>query len=313
MTRAPATLGLDTRVWVEDTLESVVVAVEPLSGGVASRMLLVRVEGGREAVLRQLVADPWRAHAEALLGRERDVHGLLAGRDVPAPRTLAVDVHGDLTDGDPSLLMTRLDGAVDLVAAHPDALATTLLAVHAVRPATGEWPRLYESWAVESKRTVPPWGGDDGLYREAFARLAEDPPAYDETFLHRDFHPANVLVRDGRVTGVVDWVETSTGPADLDVAHCASNLAGLHGVEAALTFRRMYVDRGGVLEHDPRAAAYWQLLDLVAFLPGPEGREGGATPEVIQRTWSAGGRPDLTVEVARARREDLLRDVLVKG
>ena len=47
------------------------------------------------------------------------------------------------------------------------------------------------------------------------------------------------LWSEGRVTGLVDWVETSTGPADLDVAHCASRLAGLHGVRAARTFRRL--------------------------------------------------------------------------
>ena len=304
-------IGPATRRWVEDALESVVVGAEPLSGGVASRMLLVRVEDGRDAVLRQMVDDPWRSHAEALLTRERDVHGMLARVDVPAPRTLAVDVRGDRTDGDPSLLMTRLPGAVDLVGTHPAALADTLLAIHAVRPGPGEWPRRYESWAFESKRVVPPWARDVGLYQEAFARLAEAPPAYDATFLHRDFHPANVLVSGGCVTGVVDWVETSTGPADLDVAHCASNLAGLHGVEAARAFRRAYVDRGGVLAEDARSAAYWQLLDLVGFLPGPSGRESGATADVIERTWRDGGRPDLTADTARARREDLLRDVLV--
>ncbi|MEO5709568.1 MAG: aminoglycoside phosphotransferase family protein [Nocardioidaceae bacterium] len=304
-------LGDGSRHWVEDALGSVVVAADPLSGGVASRMLLVRVEDGREAVLRQMVEDPWRAHAEALLTRERDVHVLLASGAVPAPRTLALDVRGDSTDGDPSLLMSRLPGRVDLVAARPESLAEALLAIHAVRPQPGEWPRRYESWAFESKRVVPPWSGDDGLYREAFARLAEPAPPYDETFLHRDFHPANVLRHDGRVTGVVDWVETSTGPADLDVAHCVTNLASLHGAEAARAFRCAYVDRGGVLERDPRASAYWQLLDLVAFLPGPSGRESGATVDVIERTWRESGRPDLRVDVARARREDLLRDVLV--
>lgn len=304
------TLGPDTRRWVEDALESVLVAVAPLIGGVASRMLLVRVEDGREAVLRQLVDDPWRAHAEALLTRERDVHVLLAGGAVPAPRTLALDVRGDRTDGDPSLLMTRLSGGVDLVAAHPEALAGALLAIHAVRPEPGEWPRRYESWAFESKRVVPAWSQDAGLYGEAFARLAEPPPSYEETFLHRDFHPGNVLVDHGRVTGVVDWVETSTGPVDLDVAHCATNLAGLHGVGAARTFRRAYVERGGVLDQDPRASAYWQLLDLVAFLPGPSGRESGATADVIERTWRGSGRPDLRVDVARARREALLHHVL---
>ncbi len=303
-------LGEGTRRWVGDALEARVVAAEPLTGGVASRMLLVRVEDGREAVLRQLVDDPWRRHAEPLLRRERDVHGLLGGTPVPAPDTLAVDVCGDRTDGDPSLLMTRLPGAVDLVEPDVDALAAALLAIHAVRPAPGSWPRPYESWAFPAKRVVPPWSADDGLYREAFARLEAPAPAYDPVFLHRDFHPGNVLWCDGRVSGVVDWVETSTGPADLDVAHCASNLAGLHGVATALAFRRSYVDQGGRLTQDAEASAYWQLLDLVGFLPTPNGRESGAPAAVLSTVWAAHGRGDLTPELARSRREQLLAVIL---
>jgi aminoglycoside phosphotransferase (APT) family kinase protein len=105
------------------------------------------------------------------------------------------------------------------------------------------------------------------------------PPCTSRRFCTGDFHPGNVLWEDGKVSGLVDWVEKSTGPADLDVAHCASNLSGLHGVETALAFRRSYVDQGGRLAPDADASAYWQLLDL--------------TPKLV-----------------RARREELLRVVL---
>jgi aminoglycoside phosphotransferase (APT) family kinase protein len=236
------------------------------------------------------------------------VHGLLEDSAVPTPSTIALDVRGHRTDGDPSLLMTRLPGAVDLVAPDVDALAAALLDIHAVQP--GAWPREYESWAFPAKRVVPPWSRVDGLYREAFARLEPPAPTYEPTFLHRDFHPGNVLWEDGKVSGIVDWVETSTGPADLDVAHCASNLAGLHGVETALAFRRSYVDQGGHLAPDADASAYWQLLDLIGFLPAPNGRESGAPAAVLSKVWAAHGRGDLTPELVRARREELLRVIL---
>lgn len=119
-----------------------------------------------------------------------------------------------------------------------------------------------------------------------------------------------MLWEDGAISGLVDWNEASSGPADLDVAHCSSNLAGLHGVECALAFREAYVAAGGELDPDPGASRYWQLMDLVAFLPEPSGRESGAMGSTLTDVWSAHGRPDLTVELSRSRREDLLRAIL---
>ncbi len=306
------TLPDAARAWVQDVVGSAVVTATRLTGGVASRMLLLGTARGQEVVLRQLVDDPWRRHAVQLLTRERDVQEQLDGTAVPVPRPLGLDADGART-GDPSLLMTRVPGAIDLCDAGPSrlhGLAGLLVHVHRVRPSAGRWPREYQSWAGEAKRTVPPWAGDDAAYEEAFARLREPAPAYEPTFLHRDFHPGNVLWQDGRVSGLVDWVETSTGPADLDVAHCMSHLAGLHGVDAALAFRRAYVDQGGLLDRDADAARYWQLLDLVAFLPDPSGREGGAARVTAEQTWAAHGRGDLTVEVTRRRRDELMRAVL---
>ena len=65
-----------------------------------------------------------------------------------------------------------------------------------------------------------------------------------------------------------------------------------------------------MLAHDPDAATNWQLLDLVAMLPDPLGREGGGTPGTVERLWRDAGRPDLDVRTARSRREGLLRAVL---
>jgi aminoglycoside phosphotransferase (APT) family kinase protein len=301
--------------WVAAHLGSPVASATVLTGGVASEMFLLRATSGREAVLRQLTLEPWRRFADGLLRREYAVQAMLQDTGVPAPVPIAVDPGGS-ESGVPSLLMSRLPGHVDLVRAD-DAflaeLAGLLVRLHRFRPPADSWPRDYQSWAFESKQVVPPWSSDDALYVDAFARLAEGRPAYRPTFLHRDYYPANVLWQDGTLTGLVDWVETSTGPADLDVAHCASNLAGLHGAQVALAFRQAYVDAGGVLEEDPEASRYWQLLDLVGFLPDPAGRESGAVGSTITETWRANGRPDLTVDVTRRRREELLRVILTDG
>ncbi len=304
------TLDEPVATWVEAAVGAPVAEATPLTGGCSSRMLGLRHRDGSETVLRQMVFDPWRKHAIGLLNREAEVQAMLA-EAVVAPVPLALDADGSAT-GEPSLLMSRLPGAIDLVRCDHDflsALAACLLRVHRFRPEGDAWPREYQSWAFESKRVVPPWSSDEALYAEAFERVAAPAPSYERTFLHRDFQPGNVLWHDGAVSGVVDWVETSTGPADLDVAHCASNLATLHGPEVAMAFRQSYVDAGGVLASDRDAAVYWQLLDLVAFLPAG-GRESGASEDVMTATWRANGRPDLTPGLARQHREGLLRLIL---
>ncbi len=73
------------------------------------------------------------------------------------------------------------------------------------------------------------------------------------------------------MSGLVDWVETSVGPAWLDVAHCSTNLALRHGNGPADGFARAYAARSG---REP--APYLDVMDVVGFLP-PPGRESLVT------------------------------------
>jgi aminoglycoside/choline kinase family phosphotransferase len=144
------------------------------------------------------------------------------------------------------------------------ALAGLLATIHDVRvdPA----PRTFQSWAWEAKRVVPDWSSRPRLWQRAFDVLAAGAPPWEPCFLQRDFGPRNVLWLGERVGGVVDWVETSTGPAWLDVAHGASNLALRHGPARAATFAASYAATTGRARE-----AYWEVLDVVGFLPPPGG------------------------------------------
>jgi Ser/Thr protein kinase RdoA (MazF antagonist) len=147
------------------------------------------------------------------------------------------------------------------------ALAEVLIRIHRVDPGDDAWPRAYQSWAWSGKRVVPDWTERPELWQRAFAVLEDEPPAYEPTFLHRDFHPGNVLWEGDGVSGVVDWVETSTGPAALDVAHCMTGLTLLHGVDAATRFAHHYREASGRAD---APASYWWVMDVVGFLPGPQ-------------------------------------------
>jgi hypothetical protein len=102
----------------------------------------------------------------------------------------------------------------------------------------------------------------------------------------------------------VDWVETSWGPADLDVAHCSTALALLHGVPAGLRFADEYAAAGGTLAADPAARRYWRLLDALAFAPDAE---------KVGVSWRALGRTDLTPGVLARRLEAYVAALITPG
>ncbi|MGA5101914.1 alpha/beta fold hydrolase [Streptomyces lavendulocolor] len=276
-----------------------------LAGGWTSQMRLLRVAGprgdGRDLVLRSFVKPFYRRHAAGLLAREAEVLGLLAGTGIPVPECLAVDAAAEFCDA-PSLLMTRLPGAVRVgeedLQARLGLLARQLVAVHRVPVPRGARPRPYQAWTSPERVRVPEGTERPGLWARAVEVIGREAPAYEGCFLHRDFHPGNVLFtgegEDLRVSGVVDWVETSWGPADLDVAHCSTALALLYGAECGLGFAGRYVAHGGVLAADPEARLYWRLLDALAFAPDAD---------KVGRSWRELGRADLTPRVLAARLE----------
>jgi aminoglycoside phosphotransferase (APT) family kinase protein len=272
-----------------------VAAATLLRGGWTSTMLRLRAVDGTEAVLRLLTRDPWRRHGPGLLAREAEVQRLLGGTAVPAPSSLALDATGDVA-GDPAHLMSLLPGALELRRCDDavlGALAALVADVHAVDPDAR--PREYQTWAPPEKWRIPPWARRPPLWAMAFEVLASPPPPYRGTFLHRDLHLGNVLWQDGVVTGVVDWVETSWGPAELDVAHAATYLAMLHGPDAAGVFVERCV--AGPLDD---ARRYWHVMDVVGYLPDPT--------KVVQ-PWRDQGL-EITDELARDRLEQRLADVL---
>ncbi|MFM9591301.1 phosphotransferase family protein [Streptomyces scabiei] len=272
-----------------------------LHGGWTSRMRRLTLDDGSELVLRSFVQPFFRRHAPGLLEREAAILTLLAPYDgIPVPRLHAVDPSAELA-GLPSLLMSLLPGSPRVeedgdLEARLDLLAGQLARIHAVVPE--QRPRTYQPWTSPERVTAP--GG--GPWERAVEVIRREAPAYEGCFLHRDFHPGNVLFAgtggdaDGglRISGVVDWVETSWGPADLDVAHCSTAVALLYGAEHGLGFRERYEARGGRRPAGDRDHLYWRLLDALAYAPDAE---------KLAVPWRELGRTDLTSEVLGARLE----------
>ncbi|MER5755189.1 phosphotransferase [Streptomyces sp. NPDC002088] len=298
-----------TRGWVEKHLGEGerIKAAERLRGGWTSemrRLHIVGTGGGRQLVLRSFVKPFFLRHAEGLLTREAQILTLLRATDVPVATLQAIDATGEYCDH-PSLLMSMLPGSVRLdedgVRARVGLLARQLVQIHRVQITDQTHPRTYQAWASPERVRLPDDTARPELWDRAVDVIRQDPPDYEGCFLHRDFHPGNVLFTgqrgDLRISGVVDWVETSWGPTDLDVAHCSTALALLHGADIGMLFADLYRAAGGRLAHAPAGHLYWRLLDALAFAPDAEKVAG---------PWRELGRTDLTTPRLTGRLESYL-------
>jgi aminoglycoside phosphotransferase (APT) family kinase protein len=86
-------------------------------------------------------------------------------------------------------------------------------------------------------------------------------PEEQPGFLHRDYHPGNLLWDRGELVGIVDWPSSCCGPRGLDVAHTRGNLALVDGADAADAFLKAYVDLVPAYDHHP----WWDVADLLSF------------------------------------------------
>lgn len=265
---APSAQALD---WVARKVGSKIERTRELSGGSTSAVNAITV-GGEELVLRQFVDREWWASEPDPATREAGILRLLERSDVPTPRLVAVDDDGS-ESGHPTVLMSLMPGEIvpnpDHVDAWLDAIAAVLPQIHALPVTPDELPQTYFRYHADEALIVPDWSHEPDAWQAAFDALQEPAPPHEPTFIHRDYHPANILFADGQVSGVVDWVNACRGPAAVDVGHCRLTLAILYGVDVAERFRAAY-ERITGLGQDP----YWDLMTPVQFLSEPGMFEG---------------------------------------
>jgi aminoglycoside phosphotransferase (APT) family kinase protein len=243
--------------WCEEVAGGRVVQARALDGGMSSAVHALDLADGRVLVLRRFVREAWLAEEPDVPYREASALELLRERPLPTPQLVGFDPTGDAA-GDPAVLMTRLPGAVEWA---PGDMERFLRGLADLLPPIGATPvgsglPEYEPYALES-HVPPPWTSRPEVWERGFAVFDEPPPSEERRFIHRDFHPGNVLWVDGAVTGVVDWASTSIGSPSADIGHCRVNLAGVFGVDVADRFLTLC-----------DVAGYHPYWDIVAALGG---------------------------------------------
>jgi aminoglycoside phosphotransferase (APT) family kinase protein len=295
----PARPLAETLAWVERTLGSGarVVGWRRLTGGISSSVHRLAVEhNGRRGsfVLRRWVPDRQReGYAIGAVASETAVLTALERSDLPAPRLIGSTT--DAAHGGPAVLMTRVPGHVQLMPRDRERwllqMARTLTRIHAL----DIHARPFESWLDGSRPSPLPDASRPDVWREAIALVAEEHRPTRTCFIHRDYQHFNLLWSREQLTGVIDWVEASIGPPDVDVGHCRLNLTVLFSAEVAERFRQMYEAEAG-RKVDP----WWDVHALLSF--GPDWKR--FLPIQID------GRAPLDVDGMTSRVEDVLERTL---
>src|SRR5581483_3802643 len=220
-------------------------AVLRLAGPSAAIRAVTRLEGGQHAatwrvdtgapaltvVVREFPAADCAGAAEQIALRAVD------GLDGLAPVLLDGDLNGRWSEH-PTSLISWLDGRADITPADPERwareLGRALAVVHAVpRSRLTGLPSLLDRQRASADRLGGP------LARAVSSRWAQVVAA-PEVLTHADYWSGNVLWRDQRLVGIVDWSGAGRGPRGLDVGWCRLDLVLLFAEPIADVFREAY-------------------------------------------------------------------------
>ena len=123
---------------------------------------------------------------------------------------------------DPLFVGYRLIRGEPLVDEDADSVRAFLEALHALDPsglpvAGSDWIEAYRGQCAEFERLVLPHVDRD-LRQQAigFFGEAETLVGFQPALVHADLGPAHLLVRDGRLAGVIDWGDVRVGDPALD-------------------------------------------------------------------------------------------------
>jgi aminoglycoside phosphotransferase (APT) family kinase protein len=278
----PSTEGLAR---LSERLGEQIALGEQLHGGVATATHALRTPT-RALVLKRYQDEDTTAELEW------DRLHVALGADVPTPAPVALDLDGAWF-GCQALVMTRLPGGV-VYPPPVEALAATLAAIHAMPvpeplPPVLLRPAMWATWEPEIE-LVP-------AHLHALAALRAHATGQPLVVTHSDYHPGNVLVSDGAVTGVIDWASARLAPRQLDVALMRGDLSVEPGGDAPNRFAAAYERASGV------SLPHLELWDLLAAARILEDGDGWVD------AWTDAGVP-MTVERIRAAAEAFRDDAL---
>jgi len=212
---------------------SAVTYAEPpvaMKGGRDTEVFTLRLAGVAGDLARPLVLRVFRPGEERRATFEAILHRLLHEAGLPVPAILLEGA----TSERPWVLMERVPGRVAGAYLLPPSrtgfrvprlMAETAAALHALDAAS--IAAVVAASAVralhpldETHRRVARLGEAGDRRFDAIAAWldANAPPRAAQVLCHGDFHPWNVLIEDGAISGIIDWANFHVAPAEYDLA-----------------------------------------------------------------------------------------------
>lgn len=289
--------------WIEASIDGELLEYEPLMGGMSSDLTLLKVKTSddiQEMVLREYTDEKWLEMEPDIAFKEAENLTHAEKLNVTTPVLIATDPTAEQTTW-PSLLMSKVEGEVilnrnyteDWIGELAEALYLINQATHII--CSSSYFRYFDpTIPVQAK-----WSASPENWQRMMNYLAHTPASETvPTFIHRDYHPTNVLFTNNKVSAVVDWPNACMGPKQVDIGHCRWNLAMLYGQNAADDFLKAYLLKDPDLAYPP----YWdfEMLGNVFSEEKPE----------VYGGWLAYERTDLTEALMIERMDSFLQSAL---
>ena len=297
--------GADAREWLIRSVGTTArdFDVVQMKGSTSSSVFLIQCSHDSKPqrfVLRVIDNQKWLAEEPDLVAHEAAALEEAQKAGLRAPRLVACSSE-DVGFGAPVVLMSFIEGNIQIRPSDfqgwLDGLAGELALVHQHRANTFGW--CYFSWVDKTALLPPKWTAVPHVWERAIDLALNTAPDVHSVFIHRDYHPTNVLWQEGAVSGVVDWPNACRGPAGVDVAHCRINLAKMFDLSAADRFLDAYIEVADGFEYDP----YWDVDSLLdVCIPQP----------TFYPPWQEFGLDIITSEVLKQRVDAYLESVMMR-
>jgi aminoglycoside phosphotransferase (APT) family kinase protein len=188
--------------------------------------------------------------------REQRVLRALDGLGGLAPAQLGGDLDGRRSRY-PTSLISWLDGRPDITPTDPGEwareLGRALAVVHAVpTERLTELPSVFEGRGGSEEMLAGPLAAE---VRLRWSEAVGSP----QVLTHGDYWSGNVIWRDGRLTGIVDWSSGSRGPRGFDLGWCRLDLVLLFDERVADEFLAAYEAGSGEAVEEIRLWDCWAV------------------------------------------------------